>query len=611
MAIKPPFTDIDIPKAPTGFYEGYSIPIALTSKLIMSLLVIWALVWPGNANSVLSLVNGTLLNGFNTFYVLSVGCFFFFLLALAIYPATGSRKLGGEGVKPEFSNFSWFSMMFGAGLGVGLMVFATAEPLGLWGSNPEILQGNVTANSAEAVRSGYRYTFLHYGFHAWAIYVITGLSLAYYAYTRDMPLTIRSALTPLFGKHINGPLGHLVDILGVVATILGVSVTIGFGVSQFIDGVYAVTDMQWLMNLTGEAPKPSTVGLLAGLFVIMGMSILSAVSGVGKGIKYLSNLNLVLSIILLSTFILFGSFAFAMTQFGQGLVDYFGQMLNLSFTAYTPLASESFLSAIAGLTPELTAEQGQALYAAATNPWGSFDSFNQAVPAAIAASQNFDAAAVYAAGEGGRLFGWQSGWTTFYWAWWIAFSPFVGLFLARISRGRSIREFILGCVIAPAIVCFLWMTILGGTAIDLELSGAAQGAIIGATNTNKLFATLSFMLDGGFLFGLTAMCVVLIMTFLVTSADSGILVINTIMSGGQQSTGIKHRIIWGLILTAVIGALIIAGNSGTSANPFGALQNAMIIGALPFTMVMVLMTIAMFKAVIRDAQRAKHEQQGE
>ena len=609
MAIKPPFTNIDIPKAPTGFYEGYSIPIALTSKLIMSLLVIWALAWPGNANSVLSLVNGTLLNGFNTFYVLAVGCFLFFLIGLAIYPATGTRVLGGEDTKPEFSNFSWFSMMFGAGLGVGLMVFATAEPLGLWGSNPEVLQGNVVANTEGSVRSGYRYTFLHYGFHAWAIYVITGLSLAYYAYTRDMPLTIRSALTPLFGRHINGPIGHIVDILGVVATILGVSVTIGFGVSQFIDGVYAVTDMQWLMNHTGDTPKPSTVGLLAGLFVIMGMSILSAVSGVGKGIKYLSNLNLVLSIILLSTFILFGSFAFAMTQFGQGLVDYMGQLLYLSFTAYAPLASETFLTSIANITPDLTAEQGQALYAAATNPWGSFASFNEAIPAVIASAEGFDAQAVYTAGEAGRLFGWQSGWTTFYWAWWIAFSPFVGLFLARISRGRSIREFIFGCVIAPAIVCFLWMTILGGTAIDLELSGTAQGAIIGATNTNKLFVTLGQMIDGGLLFGLTAMCVVLIMTFLVTSADSGILVINTIMSGGQQSTGIKHRIIWGIILTSVIGALIIAGNTGSSANPFGALQNAMIIGALPFTMVMVLMTIAMFKAVIRDGQRAKHEPQ--
>ena len=167
------------------------------------------------------------------------------------------------------------------------------------------------------------------------------------------------------------------------------------------------------------------------------------------------------------------------------------------------------------------------------------------------------------------------------------------------------REFILGCVIAPAIVCFLWMTILGGTAIDLELGGTAEGSIIGASNTAKLFVTLSHMISGQFLSGLTIMCVVLIMTFLVTSADSGILVMNTIMSGGEQETGIKHRIIWGIILTSVIGALIIAGNSGAEANPFGALQNAMIIGALPFTIVMVLMVISLAKALYRDSLRAK------
>ena len=168
----------------------------------------------------LSAVNGSLLNGFNSFYIISVGLFAFFLFILAILPATGSKKLGTAETVPEFSNFSWFSMMFGAGLGVGLMVFATAEPLGLWGSNPVILSGDVTANSEDAVKSAYRYTFLHYGFHAWAIYVLTGLSLAYYAYTREMPLTIRSALTPLLGKTANGPIGHLVDVLGVVATIL-------------------------------------------------------------------------------------------------------------------------------------------------------------------------------------------------------------------------------------------------------------------------------------------------------------------------------------------------------------------------------------------------------
>ena len=322
MRIKKPFTDLEIKTADTGFYAGNSIPIALISKGIMVALVLWALVWPANANGVLGSLNWRLLEDFNQFYIVIVGIFAVLLFVIAILPSTGRRVMGPQGQKPEFSDFSWFSMMFGAGLGVGLMVFATAEPLGLWGSNPVVLSGAVAANSEEALQSGFRYTFLHYGFHAWAIYVVTGLSLAYYAYTRDMPLTIRSALTPLFGSMMNGFLGHVVDVLGVVATILGVSVTIGFGVSQFIDGLYAITGMTWIMDLTGDAPVPSVVGLLVGLIIIMGLSIISAVSGVGKGVKYLSNLNLVLSLILLLTFVVFGSFMFAMTTYATALVDY-------------------------------------------------------------------------------------------------------------------------------------------------------------------------------------------------------------------------------------------------------------------------------------------------
>lgn len=607
MSIKQPFTKLEIQKAPSGFYEGYSLPIALISKIAMTLLVIWALVWPVNAKEVLTSVNSTLLHSFNTFYIIAVGAFAFFLFILALLPATGKKILGAEGVKPEFSNFSWFSMMFGAGLGVGLMVFATAEPLGLWGSNPLVLNGEVVANSKEAVTSAYRYTFLHYGFHAWAIYVTTGLALAYYAYTRNMPLTIRSALTPLLGSATNGFLGHLVDVIGVVATILGVSVTIGFGVSQFVDGVYAVSGLEWLMNGDTEAPKPSTVGLLAALLLIMSLSIISAVSGVGRGIKYLSNLNLVMSIILLLTFVFFGSFLFAMTQFGTGLVDYILHFFQMSFGAYAPQSADAFSASLPAVAQSLPAEDIASIYSSATGPWGSLDGFKDALPASVSALEGSDdlAASLYAAGNPGRQFAWQSAWTTFYWAWWIAFSPFVGLFLARISKGRTIREFIVGCVIAPAIVCFLWMTILGGTAIDLELNGTAEGIIIGASNTAKLFVTLGQMISGAFLTGLTIMCVLLIMTFLVTSADSGILVMNTIMSGGEQETGVKHRIIWGLILTSVIGALIIAGNSGADSDPFGALQNAMIIGALPFTIVMVLMMISLAKALYRDNLRDK------
>lgn len=602
MKIKSPFTEIHIPKAPSGFYEGYSTPIALVSKLVMAVLVIWALISPGNANSVLGSLNWRLLEGFNGFYIVIVGAFAVFLAILAILPATGRRLMGRQGEKPEFSTFSWFSMMFGAGLGVGLMVFATAEPLGLWGSNPLVLAGDVSGNTPEGVKAAYRYTFLHYGFHAWAIYVITGLSLAYYAYTRDMPLTIRSALTPLFGSYINSPLGHLVDILGVVATILGVSVTIGFGVSQFIDGLYAITGMEWMMDMGGDAPKPGVVGLIVGLVCIMGLSILSAVSGVGRGVKYLSNLNLVLSLVLLLVFIVFGSFAFAMSTYASALVDYLAHFLQLSFGAYGPQDATAFAAALPEAAKPLAAD----LMSGATNAWGSFDAFKSGLTGAAAELPDDVLTASYAAGEAGRQFGWQAGWTTFYWAWWIAFSPFVGLFLARISRGRTVREFIIGCVLAPSLVCFAWMTILGGTAIDLELSGTAQGAIIGASNTVKLFVTLGEMLSGGFLTFITIMCVVLILTFLVTSADSGILVMNTIMSGGEEETGVKHRIVWGIILTLVIGALLIAGKTNGGADPMEALKSAMIIGALPFTVVMALMMVALTKALYRDSLREKH-----
>ncbi|MEL7396644.1 MAG: BCCT family transporter [Pseudomonadota bacterium] len=598
MSIKPAFTDVDIKKQPDGFYKDNSLPIALISKSIMVALVIWALVWPANANSTLGSWNWALLEGFNTFYILIVGFFFFFLAFIAILPKTGARVMGTPGEEPEFSNFSWFSMMFGAGLGVGLMVFATAEPLGLWGSNPVVVAGEVPGNTEDALTSGYRYTFLHYGFHAWAIYVVTGLSLAYYAYTRDMPLTIRSALTPLFGKALNGFLGHVVDVLGVVATILGVSVTIGYGVSQFIDGMYAITGMDWMMNGDTDAPAPGKVGLVAGLMVIMGLSIISAVSGVGRGVKYLSNLNLVLSIILLLTFVIFGSFGFAMSTYGSAFIDYMLNFFALSFEAYSPQAMADFEAAL----PEAAQPHAAALADGARNAWGSFDGFVSGLEGDAAALDEDTLQAAYAAGTDQRLFGWQAGWTTFYWAWWIAFSPFVGLFLARISKGRTVREFILGCVFAPALVCFAWMTILGGTAIDLELTGGADGVIIGASNTAKLFVTLGQMIEGGLLTGLTVMCVILIMTFLVTSADSGILVMNTIMSGGSQETGIKHRIIWGLILTAVIGTLLVAAGDN---NPLDALRNAMIIGALPFTMVMGLMCIALAKALFRDGLREK------
>ncbi|MES0827616.1 BCCT family transporter [Ruegeria sp. SCP11] len=598
MALEDPFTDLKIETQRTGFYKGYSLPIALVSKFSVSLLVLWALVWPLSANDTLRSWKSGLLAEFNTFYNLSVGLFVFFLFLIALIPATGRMRLGAEGESPEFSNFSWFSMMFGAGLGVGLMVYATAEPLGLWETNPLTVSGEVAPKSGEAIQGAYRYTFLHTGFHAWAIYVVTGLSLAYYAFTRGMPLTIRTALTPLLGEYSNGFAGHVIDILGVVATILGVAVTIGYGVSQLVDGAFLITGANWLVENPVTTMKPSTTGLITALAMVMMMSTLSAVSGVGRGVKYLSNINLLLSLVLLSVFIVYGSFAFAATTYATALVDYIKNFLPLSFQSYRPLSEPEFASVLPAEVAPFVGE----LFASATDAWGTKAGFLEGLSIDAAELSDATKAAAYNAGAQGRLFGWQAGWTTFYWAWWIAFSPFVGLFLARISKGRTVREFILGAVIAPSLVCFAWMAILGGAAIDMELNGDANGSILAASTTATLFVTLGEMISGNFLTVISVMCVLLTMTFLVTSADSGILVMNTIMSGGSEDTGLLHRIIWGVLLTLVIGTLLIAGGGGLEA-----LTNSMIIGALPFSVVLLLMCVSLAKAMINDLRRLNHE----
>ena len=220
--------------------------------------------------------------------------------------------------------------------------------------------------------------------------------------------------------------------------------------------------------------------------MIMGMSIISAVSGVGRGVKYLSNLNLVLSIILLLVFVIFGSFAFAMTTYGSALRRLHPELHPAQLRSASAACRQADFAAA---LPAEAAPLADSLYSGATNAWGSFEAFQGGLEGDAAALSPEVQQAAYAAGTEGRLFGWQAGWTTFYWAWWIAFSPFVGLFLARISKGRSVREFIVGCVFAPAMVCFAWMTILGGTAIDLELTGGAEGSIIAASNTAKLFVT--------------------------------------------------------------------------------------------------------------------------
>ena len=367
----------------------------------------------------------------------------------------------------------------------------------------------------------------------------------FFSYSRGLPLTIRSGLTPLFGNALSGTLGHVIDIVSVIATILGVAVTIGYGVSQFASGVFDITGADWMMNSEGS---PTTFAMILALLIVMFASTLSALSGVGKGIKWLSNINMGLSFFLLAFFILFGSTMFALSSLFVGLWDYIINLPAMSLTVWRPDGN----------------------------------------PASIES----------------QLAGWQGGWTIFNWAWWIAFAPFVGLFLARISRGRSFREYVLGAMIVPSIMCFVWFTVVGGTAIDLTLNGDAGDAITSVGISSQLFAMINHMLSPALATVMSLIIVVLLLTYLVTSADSAVLIINTIAAGGDASQKPKvHIIVWGLALTLVIGTLLVAGG-------LGAINTAMIIGALPFSIVMALMGISLFKAVIRDGMRKRLGVQG-
>ncbi len=600
MSLKPPLMDLDIKTATSGFYSGFSSSVAVISKIIIAALVIWAVVFPEQAGTVLNSINSFILSNTAYWYVYIVSSFVILCGVLAVWPAAGRLKLGLESDKPEFSNFSWFSMMFGAGIGVGMLTWAVAEPVYHFGNNPDVIKGLVPGGTEETIRSAYKWSFLHWGVGAWACYAVAGLALGFFCYRRGLPLTMRSSLTPLFGKALAGPLGNIIDIVAVVATILGVAQTLGFGVEQFVAGMQRI-GINGLMNESGNA---NTTGVLVAIVVIMGLSTLSALSGVGKGIKWLSNLNMGLSIFLLAFFLIFGSTFFGLQALLVGLFDYIIALPMMLVTVWTAVPADTLAAALPEAVKALPAEDLASVLSSAQSPWGSLGSFTEGLPASAAGLSEADVGAVYSAATESRLSGWQGAWSVFYWAWWIAFAPFVGLFLARISKGRTIREFVIGAIVVPSLMCFVWFTWAGGTAIDLELTGGANGAITGASDGDKIFAAVNFMLSDVLGYLMSLVIVVLLLTYLVTTADSAVLIVNTINAAGDEGPKAKpHIYFWGIALGAVVAALLIAGGAGGGG--LKAIQTAMVIGALPFSVVMVLQAVALVKAIYNDARREK------
>ncbi|WP_175578859.1 BCCT family transporter [Croceibacterium ferulae] len=481
-------------------------PVFFVSSGLILAFVLFSAVFPGQAERLFASVQATIILDFGWFYILSVAGFLVFVLFLMI-SRYGDVKLGPDDSEAEYSYLSWFAMLFSAGMGIGLLFFGVAEPIQHY-ALPPVGEGRTIAAAREALPL----TFFHWGLHAWAIYIVVGLALAYFAFRRGLPLTIRSALFPLIGNRIYGPIGHAIDIFAVLGTMFGVATSLGFGVLQVNAG------FNYLFGL----PTGPLVQILL-IVAITGLATLSAAAGLDAGIKRLSELNIVLAVTLLLFVLFAGSTIFLLQAYVQNIGAYLGSVVQRTFR----------------------------MYAYEPNPW-------------------------------------LGNWTLFYWGWWISWSPFVGMFIARISRGRTIREFVAGVLLVPVLFTFLWMTVFGNTAIALDLSGAAPIARTVATDLPvALFETLQQLPFSSIASGLATL---LVITFFVTSADSGALVIDMITNGAAEDPPVWQRIFWAVCAGLVAAVLLLAGG-------LQALQTAAIASALPFAVVLVIICYGLLRAL--------------
>ena len=489
---------------------------------IVLVFVAFALIAPSSAEALFANLQSAIVLNFSWYYVLIAALFVAFAIWIG-FSRFGDIKLGKDEDEPEFSMLSWFSLLFAAGMGIGLVFYGASEPLTHFASP----RPGVSGTEAQLAQQAMSQTFLHWGFHAWAIYVVVGLALAYAIHRRGRPVSIRWALEPLLGNRVRGGWGNLIDIIALVGTLFGVATSLGLGVLQIGAG----------LESAGIAESTLTLQIVI-VVIVTGLAIVSLVTGVGKGMKILSNFNLILAALLLVFVLVVGPTQFLLRDFVQSIGQYLQNFLGLSFN----------VSAQSGV-----------------------------------------------AGEE-----WQAAWTTFYWGWWMSWAPFVGIFIARISRGRTVRQFVAGVLLVPTALTFLWFTVLGGTAIYQETSG--EGGLIAADGSVDLEGTL-FNLLGGLPAGsvLIIGAIILIGVFFVTSADSGALVMAMISTGGQIEPKNWIRIFFALVTSLVGVALLVSGG-------LEALKAAAITTALPFSVVMILMcwsTVIAFSREKRAYEKAE------
>lgn len=474
---------------------------------LVVLAVAYGAMAPDSFAEVTGNIEGFLTTSFGWYYLLIVSVMVLFCLFFLISPM-GQIRLGKDTDKPEFSYGTWIAMLFSAGMGIGLVFWGAAEPLSHFAIDPATAE----PGSVEAFRESMRFTFFHWGIHAWAIYAVVALSLAYFQFRKGEPGLISATLKPLFGDKMNGPLGVLVDVIAVFATAVGVATTLGFGTIQINEGLAFLID---------DIPGDNFTVQLIIIAVITVLFMISAWSGLSKGIKYLSNTNMVLAIALLVLVIILGPTLLILNMFTDSLGSYFQNIVQMSFRS-APVNGE-----------------------------------NRA---------------------------WIDGWTIFYWAWWISWSPFVGIFIARVSRGRTVREFLIGVLLIPTFLSFIWFAAFGSTAMDVQQSGTD---LTGLLTSEVLFGVFN-ELPWGIL--LSVVAVMLIITFFITSADSATFVLGMQSTNGSLNPANSVKLTWGIAQSLIAVILLSAGG-------LDALQTALIVAAFPFSFIMLMMMASFVKSV--------------
>jgi len=480
------------------------------SSILIVVFALWTMFFTENAEGLINTLLGWVSDTFGWYYFLTVVAYLVFVIFIAA-SRFGDIRLGPDHSKPEFNLVSWASMLFAAGIGIDLLFFCISEPVSQFLNPPQGEGGTV-----EAARHAMELTFLHWGISGWGIYTLVGMSLAYFSYRHKLPLTIRSALYPVFGERIYGPIGHAVDIAAVLGTVFGIATSLGIGVIQLnygLSAMFGLPESTWIQ------------ALLVTMIVVF--ATLSAISGVERGIRRLSEFNMLLATALMIFVLFAGPTLFLLNAFVLNLGDYVSNFISLSFNTYAHDQPEDWLNA----------------------------------------------------------------WTLFFWAWWIAWGPFVGLFLARISRGRTIRQFTIGTLILPLTFMMIWMSIMGNSAIDMVMKGAQEfGELAVETPASSIYIFMQSLPWAGVT---TIVVSILALVFFVTSGDSGALVLSnltSILTDVNHDAPIWMRIFWAVIIGLLTLALLMAGG-------LGALQGTVVIMGLPFSVVLFFMMFGLFRAL--------------